>query len=155
MMSKNAKADEREDREAIIELFHKMAAAMDRKDWHLYESIFTEDAVADFTADYHRTGRANIVKFVREAIGACGPTHHLLGNFDVTISGNSATGSCNVRAHHRGKGDKAHLFQESLSFFSGTFRRTDDGWRIESLDEKVPIILGSVEIFPTPSPQLD
>ena len=151
-MTNTQRFDARDDRDAIIAIFTKMAAAMDRKDWEAYESIFTEDAVADFIDQFHRIGRPKVVQLVREVIDACGPTHHLIGNFDISIDGDKAVGSCNVRAHHCGKGDKAHLFQESLGTFTGTFRRTGEGWRMAHLQERVPIMLGTIEIFPTPSP---
>ncbi|TAK98269.1 MAG: nuclear transport factor 2 family protein [Rhodospirillaceae bacterium] len=146
--SQKTMPDERDDRDAIVATFNRFASAMDRKDWESYAALFTEDATVNFTEQFPRSGRSNILKFVRNALEACGATHHMLSNYSVAINGDRATASCYFRAHHRGKGAKADLFEESLGIFSATLVRMDHGWRMSHLDETITIMLGTPDIFP-------
>ena len=46
------------DREQITDLLIRYATALDTRDWHLFDSCFTEDAIADYgTLGGHNQGR--------------------------------------------------------------------------------------------------
>jgi ketosteroid isomerase-like protein len=144
--------NDRDDREAITVLFNSLANALDRKDWDAYGALFLEDATCDFTKDFHRKGRTQIVAFCRHAVDSCGPTHHMLGNHTATVKGDTADAACHFRAYHAGRDAKAHLFEESLGIFTARVKRTPDGWRFSYLDENIMIMLGTPDVFPAEKP---
>ena len=58
------------DRLDITELFHHFAAGMDTQDWSLLESVFSDDAVFDHTAEHWGKGIVEDIKVSEgEAIG--------------------------------------------------------------------------------------
>lgn len=57
-------------------------------------------------------------------LGGCGPTQHLLGNFRITVDGNSAESACYVQAAHEGK------TYTTWAEYRDTLERKDGGWKI-------------------------
>ena len=118
-----------EDRFAVIETLDRYAVALDARDWALLDRVFTADATADY-GDYRCTGRAQIRKLVERMLGGCGPTQHMLGVYRIELSGDEASSTCAIRAHHVGRGDQAQLVYECFGEYSDRLVRTSDGWRI-------------------------
>ena len=118
-----------EDRLAVIETLDRYAVALDSRDWSLLDLVFTPDATGDFGA-YRCASREKIQQLVRNMLGGCGPTQHLLGVYRIEISGHEATSTCKVRAHHVGRGAQAQLEYECFGEYRDRLVRTPDGWRI-------------------------
>jgi len=118
-----------DDRFAIIETLDRYAVALDTRDWALLERVFTADA----TGDFGRTrcaSRAEIRKLIESMLGGCGPTQHMLGVYRIAISGDEATSTCSIRAHHVGRGAEAQLAYECFGEYRDQLMRTPEGWRI-------------------------
>jgi hypothetical protein len=62
-----------------FDVLNRYGEAADRRDWPLYDQVFTSDATADYGMS-KLTGRQAIVNLIRKSLGGCGPTQHLLGN---------------------------------------------------------------------------
>ena len=62
------------DRDQIIERLADIATALDTRDWDGLGELFTESATG-----YGAAGREQIVRTVRDHLGGCGPSQHLLG----------------------------------------------------------------------------
>ncbi|MCX4095878.1 nuclear transport factor 2 family protein [Nocardia sp. alder85J] len=120
----------------IQALLSAYARAVDTRDWALYRSLFTADAVLDYTsAPFGRSGpRDEIVEWLRESMAVLPMTQHLVTNIEADIDGDTAA----VRA----------LFYNPMrfpgfaepSFCGGTYHhsmiRTADGWRSRGLREE-------------------
>jgi len=132
-----------DDRESIIAVLNRYADACDTRDWALFERVFTADATGDYGPDHQRGDRAAIIASIQSHLGGCGPTQHLLGNYDVDINGDRATSSCRIRAYHRGTGEEADLFYECFGQYDDVLQRTADGWRIAHRRMRVDIELGT------------
>lgn len=132
---------------AIEGVLNAYARACDGRDWALLASVFTEDVAADYAGEYRMQGRDALVDMVRSMLGGCGPTQHLLGNFDIGVEGDHASCACYVRAVHAGLGDEADTFYEVWAEYRDALRRTDTGWRIYERNMVVHKEVGSRTIL--------
>ena len=118
-----------EDRFAIIETVDRYAVALDARDWALLDQVFTPDATGDF-GEFKCADRGAIRAMIQSMLGGCGPTQHMLGVYRIRISGNEATCSCAIRAHHIGRGTEAQVEYECFGEYRDELVRTPEGWRI-------------------------
>ena len=118
-------------REEIIERLADVASALDNRDWDALGELFTEAATG-----YGATGRESIVDRVRDHLGGCGPSQHLLGNHrvecDLDGDPNRARSRTYGRVFHVGSGDLSGLTYECFGEYTDLWTRTDLGWRISS-----------------------
>ena len=77
-----AESAESADRHAVIDVLNRYAEALDHRDWELLDEVFLADATADYGAGALE-GRDAIVGSITDLLGGCGPSQHLLGNFQV------------------------------------------------------------------------
>ncbi len=134
------------DRAAIVETQIRYALACDRKDWALFDQVFTVDAIGWYGGRAVE-GRAAIVTMIQRGLGATGATQHLLGNPVVEVGGDTATAWCAVRAFHQGAGAKEHLTYEVIGDYDDELVRTDEGWRITRRRMEVRARVGSREVL--------
>jgi uncharacterized protein (TIGR02246 family) len=87
-----------EDRMALRELAFRYARAVDRRDWALAASLFTEDCVLQGPG-YELVGRAKILAGLR-VIERYSATQHSVHNQLVEVDGDRATGETYCTAHH-------------------------------------------------------
>jgi hypothetical protein len=115
----------------------RYAEAVDSRRFALLDDVFLPEA--SFGRDPPVTGRTEIVAFITNLIGRCGPTQHLLGNESVLFTADGAHVRCAVRALHRGAADRAELTYEMLGDYHDVFVQTEDQWRIASrwLDARI------------------
>lgn len=115
----------------IIDRLADVATALDTRDWAALGALFTESATG-----YGATGREAIVERVRDHLGGCGPSQHLLGNHrvEVDLDGDPdrARSRTYGRVFHLGAGDLADLSYECFGEYTDLWTRTDQGWRISS-----------------------
>lgn len=150
---------------AHLRLLNAYCHALDTCDWALMRTLFAEDAV--FAArtmkdrrpqpdDIRLLGREALVGHLEKVWARLSATHHMISNHVVEPSadGNSAKGSCYIKAYHAGAGERAHLFEESLGRFDFTSVRDGEGWKIKTWDENIMIMLGTPEVFAHPPGEL-
>jgi 3-phenylpropionate/cinnamic acid dioxygenase small subunit len=83
------------ERAAIVDLLATYALAVDTKDWDLYESVFAEDAVIDYTSSGGvRGSRQEARKWVSEALQPFTMTQHLVTNHHIDLDGDTASCRC-------------------------------------------------------------
>ncbi len=117
-------------RAAVQDVLHRYARACDARDWALFDDVFTGDVTVDYGGEYRLAGRDKVVGMIRSMLGGCGPTQHLLGNFDIAVHGDQACSACYVRAVHAGRGDESEVYYEVWAEYRDALRLTDAGWRI-------------------------
>lgn len=115
---------------AVQDVLNRYARACDSRDWALFDEVFTEDVSVDYGRLYKLERRDKVVQMIRSMLGGCGPTQHLLGNFDIAVHGDQACSACYVRAAHAGRGDEAEVYYEVWAEYRDALRLTGDGWRI-------------------------
>lgn len=127
------------DRIAIDELLTRYATAVDRKDWPLWESCFTEDARIDYRAFGGIAGGvAEVRRWLEETLARFSMTQHLVTNREVRIDGDRA--SCrsafyNPMALQPEPGRPAALFFCG-GYYHDRLERTSAGWRIRERVEE-------------------
>lgn len=113
------------DRTLLLEALARLAGALDAKDWPAIAASFTADAQG-----YGAHGRDAIVARVRDHLGGCGATQHLLGNHRITLDGDTASSLTYARVHHVGAGPKEGSFFECMGEYVDHWVRTGQGWQL-------------------------
>lgn len=128
------------DRLAIDDLLTRYTMAVDDGDWDQLDTVFTPDAVIDYTsAGGIRGTRAEIKAWLAEALAPFPVRQHLICNKRVVIDGDEAT----VRAYFFNPmmislGDGTSRSTPGGGYYNHRLVRTADGWRsVELIEEEV------------------
>lgn len=122
-------ADQLADRLAVTDTVVAYATAVDTRDWTLFESLFTHDAVWEYQAAGERhTGPDLITGRVRPSIDRLDATQHLLTNHVVAVDGDTATHTCYYLAQHLRAGSRFL----AAGRYADTLRRVDGRWLISA-----------------------
>ena len=127
-------------------MLNRYGEAADRRDWSMFDQVFTPDATADYAVS-KLVGRDAIVKLIRDSLGGCGPTQHLLGNHTAYIDGDQAHAWCKVRAFSQGAGDRSADTYEVLGTYFHDLVRMPDGWRTRHLRMDVVATFGKRDVL--------
>jgi 3-phenylpropionate/cinnamic acid dioxygenase small subunit len=102
------------DKWAIISVLTRYARAVDTRNWDLYKSCFTPDAIIDYSASGGvRAERDQATAWVSAAIEPFTMSQHLVMNHEIEIDGDSARSYAdfyNPMGRPDGKGGLALLF---------------------------------------------
>ena len=120
------------DRIEIDDLLTRYATAVDTRDWDLYQSVFTADAVIDYTSSGGiRGGLAEVTKWLTESLAMFSMSQHLVTNRDIRVTDDTATSHSYL---YNAMGRTTRDGTLALMFVGGSYRdklrRTPDGWRI-------------------------
>jgi SnoaL-like domain len=133
---------------AIAALLARYARSVDTKDWELYRSVFTDDAVIDYSSNGIPEGvRDDIADFLAKAFTAIPMSMHYITNIEADFGsggqersdpGNVLSDAAKVRAMFYNPTQLPGMSE--LSYFGGYYFhdlvRTDDGWRSRHLREE-------------------
>ena len=122
------------------------ARLCDGRDWTLMEQVFSADASATYGGRALPDGAA-ILAMLRNNLGGCGPTQHLLGNLQVWVEGEQVNSRIEVRASHRGTGEKKDLTYDCVGHYQDRWTRTPQGWRIAHRAMTVTLEFGSRQVL--------
>jgi ketosteroid isomerase-like protein len=114
----------------IQQVINLYASAIDKHQWSALESVFTEDAEADFIELGVFKGRQTISDLISSVLTQCSVTQHLLGNINIEVEGDTASASCYLSALHVGLGDYAAETMTVWGEYKDKLVRTSEGWRI-------------------------
>ncbi|MGO9855480.1 MAG: nuclear transport factor 2 family protein [Acidimicrobiales bacterium] len=117
------------DRADIEQLLVQYATGIDQRDWKLFRSCFTDDALGDYGDIGTFAGADSLTDFMIAAHGGFGSTNHMLSNFVIHVDGDRATARSYVHvvlafAHDR------DAWIDGVGTYEDTLVRTDSGWRI-------------------------
>lgn len=134
------------ERQAIIDVLNAYATCLDARDWSGLDDVFHPDAVGIYAATL--TGRAVVIESIRSFLDGCGPSQHLLGNYQISIKGATAESSTKARVLHVGAGEQAGLTPyEAIGTYHDRHIRTADGWRIIHRHFDVQISIGDINVL--------
>jgi ketosteroid isomerase-like protein len=120
----------------IAALLSRYARAVDTKDWDLYRSVFTDDAVIDYSSNGIPAGtRDDVAAFLGQAFTAIPMSMHYITNVETTFDSVGDAAAVQAMFYNPmqlpGKTD--------LSYCGGYYHhqvvRTVDGWRSRHLRE--------------------
>ena len=82
---------ERDDRQDISELLVRYATGIDRRDWPLFRTVFTDDCELDYGEIGTWQGVDAVTDFMDKTHAMAGHTLHRLTNQAITVEGDDAT----------------------------------------------------------------
>ena len=122
------------------------ALLCDGRDWPGIGNVFSDDASASY-GGRALPDRAAILTMLRNNLGGCGPTQHLLGNLQVWVEGEQVTSRIEVRASHRGTGEQQDQTYDCMGHYQDHWTRTPHGWRITHRAMTVALEFGSRKVL--------
>lgn len=119
----------REDRQDIRDVLIRYATGIDRRDWPLFRTVFTDDCELDYGEIGHWRGVDAVVEFMVAAHEMAGHTLHRITNDAVSVDGDAATAQAYVDALIMSQDNTSGV--NAAGFYDDELVRTDTGWRIQ------------------------
>jgi hypothetical protein len=119
----------------ISALLYRYARAVDTKDWALYRSVFTDDAVIDYSAAGAIAGaRDEVAEWLSQGFSTIPWSMHYITNIESDVTGDTAR----VRAMFYNPMQLPGMSEPSYcgGYYHHELVRTPDGWRSRSLREE-------------------
>ena len=116
------------DRQDIADVVLRYATGIDRRDWTLFRSIFTDDCELDYGEVGSWKGADAVTEFMRQAHELAGHTMHRLTNQVITVDGDSAQARTYVDALIMLADNNSGV--NAAGFYDDEFVRTENGWQI-------------------------
>jgi 3-phenylpropionate/cinnamic acid dioxygenase small subunit len=126
------------DESDLRDLIHRYALGLDRRDWDLWRSVFTDEVLIDLS-DYEpepppRPMAADAqVRYARQLFAGFDATQHFIGSHRFLIDGDVATIIAHMRAEHwltTGQGGDRYTMYGT---YTDQCVRTTEGWRITAV----------------------
>jgi 3-phenylpropionate/cinnamic acid dioxygenase small subunit len=119
---------DREDRQDIADVLLRYATGIDRRDWSLFRTAFTDDCALDYGEIGIWKGVDAVTDFMEQSHAMAGHTMHRLTNQVITVDGDRAEARTYVdgliMAADNGSGVNA------VGFYDDDLVRSAEGWRI-------------------------
>ncbi|MFZ0906725.1 MAG: nuclear transport factor 2 family protein [Mycobacterium sp.] len=119
---------DRQDREDVADALLRYATGIDRRDWTLFRSIFTEDCELDYGEVGTWKGADAVTEFMQQAHALAGHTMHRLTNQVITVDGDSAQARTYVDALIMLADNNSGV--NAAGFYDDELVRTEQGWQI-------------------------
>ena len=154
------------DRIEIEDLLDRYTQAIDAKDWDLLDTVFSPDAVLDYSASGGPPASPypEVKEWLKRALDLFPMTQHMIGKSRVALDGDTAQcrsifhnpmgmpidGGGNFTMDVAGRAG-LHVFVVG-GFYNDTCQRTADGWRIvKKVEEQAYMAGGLAPGFEVPS----
>jgi 3-phenylpropionate/cinnamic acid dioxygenase small subunit len=112
----------------VAEVLVRYATGIDRRDWELFRTCFTDDCEADYGAIGVWDGAEAITAWMRETHAPCGLTLHRISNEAVEPHDEGVSSRCYVDALIMGPDNTAGV--QALGYYDDVLVRRADGWKI-------------------------
>lgn len=120
----------------ISALLYRYARAVDSKDWELYRSVFTEDAVIDYSSAGAVVGaRDDVVDWFAANFGVIPWSMHYITNIEI-LDGDGDTATVQAMFYNPMQLPGMTEMSACGGYYHHQLVRTPDGWRSRSLREE-------------------
>jgi uncharacterized protein (TIGR02246 family) len=119
---------EREDRQDISDLLVRYASGIDRRDWALFRTVFTDDCELDYGEIGLWNGVDAVTDFMEQVHAMAGHTMHRLSNQEITLDGDKAAARTYIDGLIMAGDNKSGV--NAIGFYDDEIVRTEAGWRI-------------------------
>lgn len=106
----------------------RYATGIDRRDWQLFRTVFTDDCELDYGEIGAWHGVDTVTDFMEQVHAMAGHTLHRLTNQAVTVRGDKATARTYIDGLIMAADNDAGV--NAIGFYDDEIVRTGDGWRI-------------------------
>ena len=120
--------DDRVDALDIAEVLVRYATGIDRRDWPLFRTCFTDDVLAEYDGIATWRGVDEITDSMTTSHADMGHTMHQLSNLAIAVDGDTAEARSYVDAVLMAADGQTGL--NPRGFYDDRLVRTADGWRI-------------------------
>jgi hypothetical protein len=114
----------------------KFGQSLDARDWVAHAACFTDPANINFKSftgrDEVRVGAALWARFA-ECILSTAPSHHILGNFEITIDGDRAHARVYMISSLWTETESGRAANRQYGWYDVGFERRGDAWKISRL----------------------
>jgi len=118
----------RDDRQDISDLLVRYATGIDRRDWPLFRTVFTDDCELDYGEIGAWQGVDDVTEFMTRVHAMAGHTLHRLSNQAIAVDGDTAVARTYVDALIMIGDDQSGV--NGVGFYDDEIVRTAVGWRI-------------------------
>ena len=126
--------DSATERQAVHDVMHRYALAIDSKDWAGLAAVFDDRVRADFRSfgvkQVFEGSGADWADQIRSAIAGMDATQHLMANHLYSIAGERARGTSYIQALHRCRNDWGGDSYTIGGHYDVEMVRRRAGWRI-------------------------
>jgi 3-phenylpropionate/cinnamic acid dioxygenase small subunit len=112
----------------VTDVLVRYATGIDRRDWSLFRTCFTDDCEADYGPIGNWRGVDAITAWMEQIHDACGHTLHRITNAAVSAAGADVAARCYVEAIVMGPDNRTGV--RAIGYYDDELVRTDTGWRI-------------------------
>ncbi len=119
---------EREDRQDISELLVRYATGIDRRDWPLFRTVFTDDCELDYGVIGTWKGVDAVAEFMEQVHAVAGHTMHRLSNLAISVDGDTARARTYIDGLIMAGDNNSGV--NAIGFYDDEIVRAADGWRI-------------------------
>ncbi|OBG89864.1 polyketide cyclase [Mycobacterium sp. E802] len=116
------------DRDDIVDVLVRYATGIDRRDWPLFRTVFTEDCVLDYGEIGAWSGVDAVTEFMEQTHAMAGHTLHRMSNHAITVDGDTAAARTYVDALILAQDNNSGV--NAVGFYDDELVRTENGWRI-------------------------
>lgn len=120
--------DDRGDKQDIAEVVVRYSTGIDRRDWDLFRTCFTDDVIAAYDGIATWDSVDAITDFMEASHADMGHTMHRLTNIVISVDGDAATARTYVDAVLMASDGQSGLNPRGI--YEDRLVRTADGWRI-------------------------
>lgn len=117
-----------EDHLDIVDVLVRYATGIDRRDWALFRTAFTDDCVLDYGEIGKWNGVDAVTEFMDQSHAMAGHTMHRLSNHAIVADGDTATARTYVDALIMAQDNNSGV--NAVGFYDDELVRTVSGWRI-------------------------
>jgi 3-phenylpropionate/cinnamic acid dioxygenase small subunit len=119
---------DRADRQDIADVLLRYATGIDRRDWPLFRTVFTEDCELDYGEIGSFNGVDAIAEFMQQAHAMASHTMHRLTNQVITVVGDKAESRTYVDALIMLGDNNSGV--NAVGFYDDDLVRGEDGWQV-------------------------
>jgi hypothetical protein len=140
------------DRAEIADVQLRYATGVDSRDWELFRSCFVDEIEGDYSSVFGtppaRLSADEFVAMIAPVMSALTATQHMITNLAVTFEDSDhATVVAYVRAIHYNAAADGGTEQTVYGYYTNTFVRTLEGWRISKVKLTSRIQTGNPGVF--------
>lgn len=117
-----------DDRLDIIDVLVRYATGIDRRDWPLFRTVFTDDCVLDYGEIGQWDGVDAVTEFMDQVHAMAGHTLHRLSNHAIAVDGDTATARTYVDSLIMAQDNSSGV--NGIGFYDDELVRTTAGWQI-------------------------
>lgn len=115
-------------REDVAEVLVRYATGIDRRDWTLFRTCFTDDCEADYGDIGVWHGVDEITAWMTQAHAPCGHTMHRITNVEVAGCGDRVAARSYVDAVIMSADNRSG--RRGIGYYDDELVRAPDGWKI-------------------------